>query len=69
MAEGAEGEIDGGLGVVLAGDVGEGEAGGGAELSGDGFAGGAIEVGDDDGAAFVDEKPRNGRAQIRMRRR
>lgn len=31
MAEGAEGEIDGGLGVVLAGDVGECEARGGTE--------------------------------------
>ena len=60
MAKGAEREIDGGLGVVLAGDVGEGEAGGGAELGGQGFAGCAIGVGDDDGGAFSDEHPRGG---------
>ncbi len=49
VAEGAEREIDRGLAVVLAGHVGEGKAGGLAQLAGQGLAGSAIQVGDDDG--------------------
>ncbi len=50
---------------LLAGDVGEGEADGRAQFGGQGFARGAIGVGDDDRAAFSDEQPRCGRAQSR----
>ena len=65
MAEGAEREIDGGLGVAFAGDISEREAGGRAQLGGESFAGCAIDVGDDDGGAFSDEQPRRGRAEPR----
>ena len=65
VAEGLEREIDRGLRVAFAGDVGEREAGGAAEFRGEAFACGAIEVGNDDGAAFGSEEPRRGRAQSR----
>jgi hypothetical protein len=68
MAEGLEREIDRGLGVAFAGDIGEPEAGGAAELVCERLARGAIEIGDDDGAAFGSEKPRRGRTQSRERR-
>ena len=65
MAEGLARNIDRGLGVVLAGDVGEGEADGAAELRNERLACGAIEVSNDNGTALGSEKPRRGRTQSR----
>lgn len=63
VAEGLEGKIDGGLRVGCAGYVGEGEAGGGAELGSDFFTSGMIEVGENDGGAFGNEKTGRGCAE------
>jgi len=65
VAKGAEGEIDGGLRVGFAGNVGEGEAGGCAQIGGQGLARWTVGVGDDDGCAFTDEQVRRGCAQSR----
>jgi hypothetical protein len=63
MAEGAEREIDGGLGVLFAGDVSQAESGGRAQLGGERLTGCAIGVRNDDGCAVSDEQPRGGCAE------
>jgi hypothetical protein len=65
ITEGIAREIDCGLGIAFAGDVRAGEAGGAAEFICERLACGAIEVGDDDGAALGSEKPRCGCTQSR----
>jgi hypothetical protein len=65
VTEGAEREIDGGLGISLAGNVSKREAGGRAQLGGESIAGGTIGVGDNDGCAFRDEQLRCGSTEPR----
>ena len=65
MAKGLEREIDRGLRVTFACNIGECESGDSAKLGSEFFARRAIEVGDHDRTALGNEKPRRGRAQPR----
>jgi len=60
VAKRVDRKIDGGLCIVLIGDIGEGEARDCAQVGRQGFAGCAIGVGDDDGSAFSGEHSRRG---------
>ena len=64
-AEGLAGEGERGLDVGLAGDVGPGEAGPGAQLGGEGVARTGVHVEDDDVRARRVERAHGGPAQAR----